>query len=75
MKEFRILAPPFIIPIGKRWAIAKIGKLIFWGRLASILKDLVLLYYLLTILPFGKAFQVWWTGEREALEIRPPSRR
>lgn len=75
MKEFQDFQPFFIIPTGKNWAIAKIGKLIFWGRLASILKDLALLYYLLTILPLGKALQMWWRGEREVLEIRPPSPR
>lgn len=75
MEEFKTFDPPFIIPIGKRWAIAKIGKLILRGRVASILKSLVLLNYLLTILPLWRAFAVWWRGEREVLEVHPSSRR
>ncbi|MEX0587563.1 MAG: hypothetical protein WD159_02330, partial [Patescibacteria group bacterium] len=70
MREFKVFEPPFIIPIGKRWAIAKIGKVIFEGRAASILKDLVLLRYLTTILPLGKAFKSWWGGECEVLGIK-----
>ncbi|GMR19172.1 MAG: hypothetical protein BMS9Abin34_300 [Patescibacteria group bacterium] len=72
MREYRVFEPPFIIPGGKRWAIAKVGSLIFGGRLAAILKDFVLLYYLLTILPVREAFRVWWGGACEILEIRSP---
>ena len=73
MKEHRSFDPPFIIPTGKNWAAAKIGSIIFWGRIASILKDLTLLYYLLSILPVGKAWKAWWGGECEVLEIKKPA--
>uniref|UniRef100_A0A831Z0E5 FAD/NAD(P)-binding domain-containing protein n=1 Tax=candidate division WWE3 bacterium TaxID=2053526 RepID=A0A831Z0E5_UNCKA len=72
MKAYKKFEPPFIIPVGKGWAIAKIGTLIFWGKAASILKDFVLLYYLVTILPIWKALKVWWGGECEVLEIKRP---
>ncbi|MEX0888093.1 MAG: NAD(P)/FAD-dependent oxidoreductase [Patescibacteria group bacterium] len=70
LKEFKVFDPAFIVPVGKNWAIAKIGKVIFEGRAASILKDLVLLRYLTTILPLGKAFKSWWGGECEVLGIK-----
>lgn len=72
MNPYRVFEPPFIIPVGRKWAIAKIGKIVFWGRPASILKDLVLLYYLSTILPIWRALKIWWGGECEVLEIKKP---
>jgi NADH dehydrogenase len=72
MKPYRVFDPPLIIPVGKKWAIAKIGFTIFWGRAVTILKDFVLLYYLSSILPIGKALKVWWGGESEVLEIKKP---
>ena len=73
LKPYRVFEPPFIIPVGKKWAIAKVGPTIFWGRVALILKDFVLLYYLVTILPIGRALKVWWGGECEVLEIKKPT--
>lgn len=73
MKSYRVFEPPFIIPVGKQWAIAKVGATIFWGRVALILKDFVLLYYLVTILPIWRALKVWWGGECEVLEIKKPA--
>lgn len=75
MESYRAFEPSFIIPVGKNWAIAKIGKIIFWGRAVALLKDLVRLSYLLKIMPFWAALPSWWRGEREVLEIRPPSLR
>ncbi|HEB13895.1 MAG TPA: hypothetical protein ENI09_00580, partial [candidate division WWE3 bacterium] len=72
LKEYKVFEPPFIIPAGKRWAIAKVGSIIFSGKAASILKDFVLLYYLVTILPLPEAVRVWWGGECEVLEIKAP---
>ena len=72
LKEYKVFEPPFIIPAGKRWAIAKVGSIIFSGKATSILKDFVLLYYLVTILPLPEAVRVWWGGECEVLEIKAP---
>ena len=72
MNSYKGFEPPFIIPVGRKWAIAKVGSVIFWGRLASLLKDFVLFYYLMTILPIWKAWKVWWGGECEILEIKKP---
>lgn len=67
LKKSRPFEPPFIIPVGKNWAIAKIGRFIFWGILASMLKGLVLLYYLAGITPLSTAISIWWKGESELL--------
>jgi len=72
LKPYKVFDPPLIVPVGKRWAVAKVGKIIFEGKVASILKDFVLLYYLLTIIPSLEAFRVWWGGECEVLQISPP---
>src|SRR3972149_2330366 len=72
LRAYRVFEPPFIIPVGRNWAIAKVGSMIFWGRPASILKDLVLFNYLIKIVPIWKAWKIWWRGESEALEIKRP---
>ena len=72
LRNYKVFEPPLIVPAGKRWAAAKIGKFILIGKISSILKDFVLLYYLLTILPPITAFRVWWGGECEVLEIKKP---
>lgn len=53
---------PYIIPIGGKWAIAKLGPIVFAGFLGWILKGLVELNYLLSIMPFWKAIQLWLRG-------------
>ena len=70
LRAYRVFEPPFIIPVGRDWAIAKIGSMIFWGKPASILKDFVLFYYLMKIVPIWQAWKIWWRGEFEALEIK-----
>lgn len=53
---------PYIIPIGGKWAIAKIGPVIISGFFGWILKGLVELNYLLSIMQFWKAIKVWFRG-------------
>ena len=75
LRTYKVFEPPFIVPAGKKWAIAKVGKIIAAGPLAVVLKNFVLLYYLVTILPLSKALKAWWSGECEVLQIRTPQQR
>lgn len=54
---------PYVIPVGGKYAMTKIGPLIFWGFPGWILKEIVELYYLLAnVLPTAKAIKVWLKG-------------
>ena len=75
LKNYKVFEPPLIVPAGKKWAIAKVGKIIASGPLAVVLKNFVLLYYLVTILPLSKAIGAWWNGESEVLQLRTPQQR
>ncbi|MBI2024570.1 MAG: NAD(P)/FAD-dependent oxidoreductase [Candidatus Harrisonbacteria bacterium] len=63
-RQYKPFAYPYIIPIGGKWAIAKIGPLIISGFLGWILKGLVEINYLLSIMPLGKALRIWLKGLR-----------
>lgn len=65
--ELRIMnyAPkeyPYIIPVGGKYAIAKIGPFVISGFLGWILKGLVELNYLLSIMPPLHALKIWLKG-------------
>ncbi len=53
---------PYIIPIGGKYAIAKIGPITISGILAWIFKGIVELEYFLSILPFSQAIRMWFRG-------------
>ena len=53
---------PYIIPIGGKFAIAKIGPIAISGFWAWVLKGLVELNYLISIMPFWKAIRIWLKG-------------
>lgn len=53
---------PYIIPIGGKYAIAKIGPVVVSGFLGWTLKGLVELNYLLSIMPAWRAFKTWIKG-------------
>ncbi|MEX2033001.1 MAG: NAD(P)/FAD-dependent oxidoreductase [Candidatus Colwellbacteria bacterium] len=53
---------PYIIPIGGKYAIAKIGPLVISGFFGWILKGLVELNYLFSIMPNARAFKIWLKG-------------
>lgn len=55
---------PYVIPVGGKYAIAKIGTLIISGFFGWVLKGLVELNYLLSIMPFWKAIGIWLKGLR-----------
>lgn len=50
---------PYILAVGKKYAVADLVLIRFWGILGWIAKLLVELRYLLFILPLRKAIRVW----------------
>ncbi|MEX2410610.1 MAG: hypothetical protein WD607_04435, partial [Candidatus Paceibacterota bacterium] len=61
-KEYKYKKYPYIIPIGGKYAVAKIGPIVFSGFIAWVFKGVVELNYFLSILPFFKALKVWFKG-------------
>jgi len=53
---------PYIIPVGGKYAIAKIGPFTISGILGWIFKGIVELEYFMSILPFSKALKMWFRG-------------
>lgn len=54
---------PYVIPVGAKYAVAKIGPFIVCGFPGWILKGLIELYYLiLNVLPVRKALSMWFLG-------------
>lgn len=53
---------PYIIPVGGKFAVVKIGPFIISGFFGWVLKGLVELNYLISILPIVKATSVWCKG-------------
>ncbi len=59
-KEF-----PYVIPVGGKYAVAKVGNLVISGFFGWVLKGLVEIYYLLlNVLPPFQAFKIWLKGLR-----------
>lgn len=61
-KRYLPLEYPYIIAVGAKYAIAKIGPLVISGFFGWILKGIVELYYLLQILPFWMSIKIWLKG-------------
>ncbi len=53
---------PYVIPLGGKYAIAKIGPFILNGFLGWVFKGVIELRYLLSIMPVGRALAVWLRG-------------
>ena len=54
---------PYVIPVGGKYAVAKIGPVVLSGIFGWIVKCFVELYYLLgDVLPNGHAMRIWLKG-------------
>ena len=53
---------PYIVPVGGRYAIAKIGLFVISGFPAWIFKGIMELNYFVSVMPWRKALTVWFKG-------------
>ena len=53
---------PYIIPVGGKYAVAKVGPLVFSGFFAWVFKGLVELNYLASVMPNMRAVKIWLRG-------------
>lgn len=61
-KAYNPMNYPYIIPIGGKWAIARMGPITITGFFGWIVKGLVELYYITSVLPLGMALSIWLKG-------------
>lgn len=61
-REYHPMEYPYIVPVGGKFAVAKIGPFIINGFFGWVLKGLVELNYLTSIMPIGRALRIWFTG-------------
>lgn len=61
-KNYKPVNYPYVIPIGGKYAVSKVGPLVIKGFLGWIIKGLVEIGYLLSIMPPYKAFSIWFQG-------------
>lgn len=62
LKTYKPMDYPYVIPVGGKWALAKIGPLVISGFFGWVLKGLVELNYLISIMPFWHAIRIWLRG-------------
>ena len=55
---------PFVLAVGKKYAIADLIIFRFWGLSGWIAKQTIELRYMLSVLPLGKALPLWWRSIR-----------
>jgi NADH dehydrogenase len=59
---YRFHEYPVIVPLGGKFALAKVGPFTFRGLSAWLLKEAANLRYFLSILPPVRAVKLWWRG-------------
>lgn len=55
---------PYVVPVGGKYAVAKIGPFVVSGFLGWVFKGLIELRYLLSIMTFARAVKIWLRGLR-----------
>lgn len=63
LEKYKHQGVKFIIPLGRKFGVADLGKIHLVGYLAWFLKQLTFLRYFATILPWHKALR-FWLGEQ-----------
>ena len=60
--QFKAMDYPYVVPVGGKYAIVKIGPFVISGLLGWVLKGLIELGYLMSIMPPKRAFWIWYGG-------------
>lgn len=63
-REYIVPEPEFVVPIGKKFALANVFGLHIKGYPGWILKRIISLKYLISILPLSQSLLLWWRGVR-----------
>lgn len=59
---YRFPTFPVVVPLGGKFAAAKVGGRKYLGLTAWFLHEAAALRYFMSILPFGPALSLWWRG-------------
>lgn len=59
---YRFPAYPVVVPLGGKFAAAKVGKRKLRGLSGWVIHEIASLRYFMTILPFWSALGLWWRG-------------
>ena len=62
MPEHKPRGTPYVVPIGKHWAIFTYKNITLTGWIFWWLRQLIDFKFFLSILPFSKAFTIWRSG-------------
>ena len=63
-RTYRPIEYPYVVPVGGKYAVAKIGPFILRGFFGWITKGIIELHYLVSIMPGLRALRVWLSGLR-----------
>lgn len=55
---------PTVVPLGGKYAVAKVGTMKFMGFTGWLIKEVANLRYFLNILPLTGAVRLWWHGAK-----------
>lgn len=67
-RHYRPKAYPYVIPVGGKYAIARVGPFTFAGFIAWVFKGLIELMYLSSLFSFRTAIKIWLKGLRIFIE-------
>ncbi len=62
MMEYQPRETPYVVPLGKHWAVLTYKDIVLSGRIIRWLRELIDLRFFLSILPAQKAFTIWRNG-------------
>lgn len=61
-KAFVPIEYPYVVPVGGKYALVKLGPFLISGIFGWILKGLIELGYLISIMPLKRALKIWYGG-------------
>lgn len=64
LRAYRHRTYPYVVPVGGRYAVTKMGPLVIRGFVGWLVKNAIELNYFFSIMPFRKALGIWLKGVR-----------